>query len=200
MTKALRTMTTTLGLAVIAAALAPIAALACDSMPGIPPAASPGSQAPYLIQAAYRPAQLVRVADSGASNPSIVGLWADRFVADNSPGTPDGTVIDWGYVQWHSDGTELMNSGGRSPSTGNFCMGVWAQTGPSTYKLNHYGLSYDGTSGAFNGYARINEQVTVSPSGNQYSGSFTISVTDPSGNPVATVKGIVSAQRLTADE
>jgi hypothetical protein len=200
MTKALRTMTTTLGIAVIAAALAPIAALGCDSMPGTPPAASPGSQAPYLIQAAYRPAQFVRVSDSGASNASIVGLWADQFVAENSPGTPNGTVVDWGYVQWHSDGTELMNSGGRSPSTGNFCMGVWAQTGPSAYKLNHYGLSYDGTSGAFNGYARINEQVTVDPSGNQYSGSFTITVTDPSGNPVATVKGIVKAVRLTADQ
>ena len=84
MTKALRTMTTTLGIAVIAAALAPIAALACDSMPGTPPAASPGSQAPYLIQAAYRPAQLVRVADRGASNPSIVGLWAMRFVAEHT--------------------------------------------------------------------------------------------------------------------
>jgi hypothetical protein len=82
MTKALRTMTTTLGLAVIAAALAPIAALGCDSMPATPPAASP--QAPYLIQAAYRPAQLVRVADSGASTAPIVGLWAMRFVAEHT--------------------------------------------------------------------------------------------------------------------
>ena len=200
MTKTLRTMTTTLGLAVIAAALAPIAALGCDSMPGTPPAASPGSQAPYLIQAAYRPSQLVRVADSGASSAPIVGLWAMRFVAENSPGTPNGTVVDWGYVEWHSDGTELMNSGGHAPATGNFCMGVWAQTGPSAYKLNHYALSYDATTGLLANYVHVHEQVTLDPTGNQYSGSFNIDITDPSGNPVATVKGIVSAQRLTADE
>jgi hypothetical protein len=200
MTKTLRTMTTTLGLAVIAAAIAPIAALGCDGMPGTPPAASPGSQAPYLIQAAYRPAQFVRVSDSGASDPSIVGLWSVKFVAQNSPGTPDGTVVDWGYVQWHSDGTEMENSGARSPSTENFCMGVWAQTGPSTYKLNHVALSYDATSGALNGYVSIHEQVKLEQGGNKYAGTFTINIVDPNGNPVANVVGKITATRITADQ
>ena len=198
MTKTLRTMTTTLGLAVLAAAIAPIAASGCDAMPGTP-AASP-RQAPFLMQAAYRPALFVLASDSGASNPSIVGLWAMKFVAEGSPGTPDGTLVDWGYVEWHSDGTEIMNSGGHAPATGNFCMGVWAQTGPSAYKLNHYALSYDATTGLLANYVHVHERVIVDPTGNQYSGSFTIDLSDPSGNPVGSVKGIVSAQRLTADE
>ena len=79
-------------------------------------------------------------------------------------------------------------------------MGVWAQTGPSAYKLNHYALSYDATTGLLANYVHIHEQVTLDPTGNQYSGSFNIDITDPNGNPVASVKGIVSAQRLTADE
>jgi hypothetical protein len=128
-------------------------------------------------------------------------MWAVQFVAENNPaGPPNGTVVDWGYVQWHSDGTEIENSGARSPSTENFCMGVWAQTGPSAYKLNHYALSYDATSGALNGYVRITEQVTLNQAGNQYSGSFTITEVDPNGNPLPGVAGVVKGVRLTADQ
>jgi len=79
-------------------------------------------------------------------------------------------------------------------------MGVWAQTGPSAYKLNHYALSYDATSGALNGYVRITEQVTLNQAGNQYSGSFTITEVDPNGNPLPGVAGVVKAVRLTADQ
>jgi len=37
-------------------------------------------------------------------------------------GIPDDATIDEGYAAWHSDGTEIMNSG-RVPKTGNFWMG-----------------------------------------------------------------------------
>jgi hypothetical protein len=33
------------------------------------------------------------------------------------------TGIDWGFQQWHSDGTEITNSGGQLPATGNFSTG-----------------------------------------------------------------------------
>ena len=36
-----------------------------------------------------------------------------------------------------------MNSGAHAPNTSNFCLGVWAQTGPGTYKLNHFPLAWD---------------------------------------------------------
>jgi len=36
-------------------------------------------------------------------------------------GIPDGVPLDDGYATWHSDGTEIMNSG-RVPKTGSF---VW---------------------------------------------------------------------------
>ena len=195
MTKTLRTVTTTLRLAALAAAIAPIAAWGCDSAPepGMP-------QRPYVMQAAYRPAQFVRVSDSDSSNPSIVGLWAVKFIAENSPGTPNGTVVDWGYVQWHGDGTEMENSGARSPSTENFCMGVWAKTGPSSYKLNHVALSYDASSGALNGYVSIHEQVTLDKGGKKYTGTFTINITDPNGNPAGSVAGNITAERITADQ
>ena len=67
---------------------------------------------------------------------TVVGMWSVTLTAN-------GGTFDWGYQVWHNDGTEIMNSGSRAPATENFCMGVWAQTGPFSYKLNHFALSYD---------------------------------------------------------
>ena len=66
---------------------------------------------------------------------TVVGMWSVILSAN-------GGQFDWGYQVWHDDGTEIMNSGSRAPATENFCMGVWAQTGPFSYKLNHFALSY----------------------------------------------------------
>src|SRR5260370_42318683 len=106
------------------------------------------------MQAAYRPARFVLAADSTPSGASIVGLWKVTFTAG-------GTMVDWGYAQWHSDGTEIMNSGGRSPAAQNFCLGVWEETGPSSYKLNHVELSYDAATGPLNPIVTVREGVTV---------------------------------------
>src|SRR5439155_26072193 len=43
----------------------------------------------------------------------IVGMWQFKFLAKNSAPIPDGTVLDAGYAQWHSDGTEFTNSSRR---------------------------------------------------------------------------------------
>ena len=148
---------------------------------------------------------------------SIVGLWKFTFVAEGNSGNeppfnpPDGATLDTGYVQWHSDGTELMNSG-RDPATGSFCMGVWKSIGRSTYKLNHFALSWDatgqscspsqqpGATGCLQGPTNIREEVTVDHSGNHYDGIFVIDQYDPSGEQLLfELKGTVSADRITAD-
>src|SRR5947208_13320831 len=41
---------------------------------------------------------------------SIVGFWHVKFVSEGTTGIPDGTIIDMGFSQWHSDGTEILNS------------------------------------------------------------------------------------------
>lgn len=146
------------------------------------------------------------VRDSKASvntTASIVGMYSIQFLSmgntKHSPSIPDGAVLDFGYVQWHSDGLEFFNSGGRAPATGNVCMGVWTQTGTSTYMLNHFALSYDGTTGALNGRTLIVQHVTVSPGGTRYSGTVTLTIFDPQGNQVDQLTGQVVATRLTAD-
>jgi hypothetical protein len=119
---------------------------------------------------------------------SIVGLWSFQFLAGSN-------MVDFGYSAWHSDGTEIMNSGGRSPATENFCLGVWAQTGPSHYKLNHWALSYD-TSGTLNAFVNIREDVIVT--GPTYSGTFTLDVYDPKTKAALQhIGGRVVAKRVT---
>jgi len=91
-----------------------------------------------------------------------------------------------------------MNSGLRPPVTGNFCLGVWKKSGRSSYKLNHFGLSWD-PNGNFIGPARIQEDVTLDHSGNNYEGTFTIDQYDVSGKLLAHFEGQVTATRITVD-
>jgi len=71
----------------------------------------------------------------------IVGMWKITELSMGNtthvPPIPDGTQIDFGYAQWHSDGTEFYNSGGFAPATQNYCLGVWLQTGNCRYQVNH---------------------------------------------------------------
>ena len=80
-----------------------------------------------------------QAAPAGAA---IVGFWHVKFISKGTGFIPDGTVVDMGFSQWHSDGTEILNSS-RPPATSNFCLGVWEKTGPFAYRLNHFALSSD---------------------------------------------------------
>ena len=98
-------------------------------------------------------------------------MWNVQLVRGNTthnPPIPDGAVLDFQLTQWHADGTEFTNSGGRAPAIQNICMGVWEKTAHNTYQLNHFAFQYD-TTGTYTGKANILETVTVSPGGTLYS-------------------------------
>lgn len=136
---------------------------------------------------------LLKLANYDFDDDSIVGMWSVQFLAG-------GATIDFGYQQWHSDGTEIMNSGGRAPATGNFCLGVWKQTGRSTYKLNHFALSYDPATGKINAKVNIKEDVIVDQRGDNFSGPFTFDVYDPnSGALLQHIAGRVVGKRVTVN-
>ena len=133
----------------------------------------------------------------GSQNDQIVGFWRAKFISEGSSGIPDGTVIDNPFVEWHSDGTEIMNST-RAPVTQSFCMGVWQKTGPLSYELNHFALGFD-TSNNFVGPAQIQEDVTLNKKANQYTGTFKTVQYDASGNVLAEVVGNITAIRITVN-
>lgn len=202
-----RVITTTLSAAVLGVLFVP-AVYAC----GVPTQFLSASAAQQLRLDPQNPLEsissekLVRDLSNSASGSaaSIVGMWSFQFISKGNgggdPAIPDGALLDFGYTQWHSDGTELLNSGGRAPATENFCMGVWAQTGRYTYQLSHFALSYNATTGALNGKANIVETVTLSPGGTTFSGTFAITNYDTNGNKVGnTITGQVTADRITVD-
>jgi len=127
----------------------------------------------------------------------IVGFWRVDLISEGNSGITDGTVLDAGFTQWHSDGTEILNSS-RAPVTQSFCLGVWEKAGPSMYKLNHFPLSWN-ADGTLLGPANIREEITLSPDHNSYVGTFTLDQYDTSGNNLAHVAGQVKATRITVN-
>jgi hypothetical protein len=144
---------------------------------------------PRLVNAAYL---LNADLDENSRTDSIVGFWHVKFVAN-------GTEIDAGYSQWHSDGTEIMNSGGRAPNTNDFCLGVWKKIGERKYKLNHFAAAWDPSSNTLLGPAQIKEEVTVKPDGNTFYGKFSITQRDEKGDILGSVAGDIVGIRIDAD-
>jgi hypothetical protein len=179
----------------LAAMVAPAAHAGCGLYTPLPHPASwqPQIASPRLVLAAFD--------DEAAAphGPSIVGTWKEHWISEGSTGIPDGTEVDAGYASWHSDGTEINVSGLRAPLTGDVCLGVWIKTGPRTYQLNHFGISYDPTGAVLVGPARIQQWLTLDPNGNATSGKFTIDQYDEAGNLLAHVQGKVIGTRVTMD-
>ncbi len=153
------------------------------------------SAAPYLLRAAFTPDD----DDHYKSEPSIVGTWKEHWISIGSKNIPDGTEIDAGYAQWHSDHTEINLSGLRAPLTGNVCFGEWEQTGVRTYRMNHFGISYDSTGLNLVGPAHIQQWLTLDEKGNATSGRFTIDQFEESGNLIAHLQGKILGTRVTMD-
>jgi hypothetical protein len=198
MRASLRQMVTAVGIILIGMIFTAKANAECGS-PSNPHALQPQS---WQGNELFQQGSLLLASNHG--DDPIVGMWQAKFTAEGNTGSmapPDGTPIDSAFVQWHNDGTEIMNSG-RPAQDGNFCLGVWKRTGKSSYKLNHLALGNDTTNaptGIGNplGPTQIRENIVLSRDGNSYSGSFTLDAYDTSGNNVAHIVGKISATRIT---
>jgi hypothetical protein len=121
---------------------------------------------------------------------SVVGLWSVTLMSGQ-------TLVDWGYSEWHADGTEIMNSGGHSPASGNFCLGVWRQSGPQTYHLKHYPLAYDPATGKLAVKLLLVEDVTVDQDGDKFTGTFALGPLAADGGFAATPQtGKITGKRI----
>jgi len=189
----------------LALLFAPNSIAQCGKFPrqGVAPAdwhAQPGQPQPRLLRAAYTSNDEAKASDdSRQDETTIVGFWHFKFVSIGSSGIPDNTEIDAGYSQFHSDHTEITNSGGREPLTGSFCLGIWKQVGERKYKLNHFAVGWDATGQHFIGPGSIHEDLVLAPDGNRFAGTFTFDQYDESGNLLAHVQGVITGTRITVN-
>lgn len=186
------------GAAALAFAVVPGAGAQCGLLnkPIKPMSWSPQYQGalPSLLRTAF--------GDEGRkpSEPSIVGMWHVVFTGQTMSGG-DYTLpepFDNSVVVWHSDGTEIMNSS-RPAQDGNFCLGVWKQTGRLQYFLNHIPWQGNDPNGNPQDGVQLLEQITLSPDGNHYSGTFKFQAYDINGNPTLQVTGTLAAKRITPE-
>jgi hypothetical protein len=184
----------------VGAAFASLASAGCGDVSTLQP--------PFQFVQSQATALALRANSSGNAMNNIaspIGMWNIQFISQgngsHNPPIPDGALVDFGYTQWHSDGTEIMNSGGHAPSTQKFCLGVWVRCGMFNYEVNHFALSYNAATGVLAAKVNIREQVTLDPSGNEFSGTFAIDIYDAiSGQQVDHQVGNITATRVTVDQ
>jgi len=130
--------------------------------------------------------------ESAADASSIVGLWDVQFLVD-------GQVVDEGFDQYHSDGTEVLNDT-PPPAAGSVCLGIYVKTGKRSIKLKHPSWIYDATNTTVIGRATILENITLDPSGNSFTGTFILQLRDLMGNPLAPdAPGQLKGDRIVPD-
>ncbi len=194
-------ITITLGAGILSALFVSNALAGCGEIPAGPFEFPIQSSAVRPLSSAAKSGTAME--RGGMPAASMVGLWKIQLLSKgnigHNPSIPDGALLDFGYSEWHSDGTEILNSGGHSAASGNFCLGVWGQTGFLAFELNHFPIAYDPTSGALVNFVELREQDTLSPSGDSYTGTFTLDIYSPSGTHVDHLAGTVTATRLTVD-
>lgn len=195
-----RAITMTLGAGILGALLVSNAVAGCGDLSSLQGSLKLAD--PDVVAKAFAPrVEGANPEQRSGSSASIVGFWKIQLISkgntSHNPSIPDGALIDFGYQQWHSDGTEIQNSAG--VPGGGFCLGVWGQTGYLTFELNHFPIAFDATTGAVANYINLREQVTLSPSGDSYTGTFTEDIYDPKGNHVDHLAGTLVATRMTVD-
>jgi hypothetical protein len=129
----------------------------------------------------------------------MLGFWYVTFTSD-----AQGMFFDWAYNQFHSDGTEMMNSGSLGPSA--FCMGVWKRIGHLQYEVNHFPIPWDTTTHpdkpVLVGIVQLREKITLSKDHNSFTGRFTQALYTPTGalvEPPGVFTGNIAGRRITVD-
>ena len=142
--------------------------------------------------------QLRAVAQTGtppAVGQGFVGAW--RLTSENPAGTSQGllTLMADGTVIF--TGRPVAPTGGEPPvafiSAGH---GAWAQSGPTTAAASFTVFITDGK-GNFLWVVTDSVEMTLNPDGTSWSGPYSSTTADPSGNVLATVPGTAEATRIT---
>jgi hypothetical protein len=125
---------------------------------------------------------------------SIVGLWHIQFLS------PDGEVVNEGFDQFHSDGTEILNDIHQptpANGSGTICLGVFESKGNGTYGVMHRFWIID-DQGNPTGSGVLLETIVLD-NNRALHGSFAAISYDFYGNEASKEEGSLEAERITLD-
>ena len=132
-----------------------------------------------------------------ATKPTIVGSWFCTVSApDNAP------PFDSFKALWSMTGDGILVSsaqGDVTPTpfpTTSTAYGAWTQTGRRQFAASFIAILYDSQTGENMGSIRLNQSMTLSDTGLEWSGPFQAKVLDPDGNLIAMLNGSISATRI----
>ena len=116
---------------------------------------------------------------------AIVGQWQVLMTA--FPGTNNEFVFDFGFQQFHNDGTELMISGGVPPMIGNVCIGAWERDASGVIRLRHMTWNWAGNEVLGDlptGYFWLEVTLRTNSQGNAYAGTWQAASYDLGSGPL----------------
>lgn len=103
----------------------------------------------------------------------IVGQWQVLMTA--FPGTNNEFIFDFGFQQFHADGTELMISGGVPPTIGNVCIGAWERQAGGEIRIRHMTWNWAGNEVLGDlptGYFLLEVTLRTNSQGTAYTGTW----------------------------
>jgi len=77
--------------------------------------------------------------------------------------------------------------------------GAWTQLGTHQFAATFKAILYDLSTGDNLGQFKLQQSMTLSDSGDDWSGPFKLTVTDPCGNILAVVNGTAQASRIKVE-
>jgi len=137
---------------------------------------------------------------SPAAKPTLVGTWLLTVkIPDNAPPFDSFNAL-WSLG---GDGNLVASAQGDVspvpfPSLTS-AYGAWEKNTGKQYAASFVAIFYDFPTGDNLGMLKLNQTITLSDSGDEWSGPFKAKVLDPAGNVVATLMGTAQAKRIKVE-
>jgi hypothetical protein len=115
-------------------------------------------------------------AEGGTAGQQIEGTWLITVTPDG--GSPPPLLA---LGTFSAGGGLLVTDSGVPPTQGNVYQGTWTQKGPREFVFTFLGFQYTGSwfsRDVHSGYVKVNETVTLDPSGAAYTGVGTLQTLD----------------------
>ena len=137
-------------------------------------------------------------AQGSSKKPTLVGSWLETVIFPPEFGRPPLKSLG----SYHSDETMSCTDQGSvtldPPNVYSACHGAWKQLDKLTYAYTAYELISD-LSGNLVGYIKFRGVYTLSPSGNEYTGTTQADILDTDGNVQASVEVANTGERIQVE-